>query len=132
MAVETEDHPLEYIDFEGVIPEGEYGGWPMIVWDTGTWAPMDDVEKSLKKWLVQVPPRRRKTQWRLDAGATEGQAGRSDGTEARTGCCSRSTTSRPNEETDILARAPGKREIRPAVSKSWCENTEAGGEDCAG
>ncbi|MGI6856052.1 DNA ligase D [Mesorhizobium sp. 1B3] len=48
LAVETEAHPLEYIDFEGVIPEGEYGGGPMIVWDTGTWAPMDDVEKSLR------------------------------------------------------------------------------------
>jgi bifunctional non-homologous end joining protein LigD len=48
LAVETEDHPLEYIDFEGVIPEGEYGGGPMIVWDTGTWAPMDDVAESLK------------------------------------------------------------------------------------
>src|SRR5438477_11218481 len=47
-AAETEDHPLDYIDFEGVIPEGEYGGGPMIVWDTGVWAPMDDVEKSLK------------------------------------------------------------------------------------
>lgn len=47
LAVETEDHPLEYIDFEGVIPEGEYGGGPMIVWDTGVWAPMDDIEKSL-------------------------------------------------------------------------------------
>ncbi|RWB51484.1 DNA ligase D [Mesorhizobium sp.] len=48
LAVETEDHPIEYIDFEGVIPEGEYGGGPMIVWDTGTWAPMEDVEKSLR------------------------------------------------------------------------------------
>ncbi|MFK0690766.1 DNA ligase D [Mesorhizobium sp. IMUNJ 23033] len=48
LAIETEDHPLEYIDFEGVIPEGEYGGGPMIVWDTGTWAPMDDVEKSFR------------------------------------------------------------------------------------
>lgn len=47
LAVETEDHPLEYIDYEGVIPEGEYGGGPMIVWDTGIWAPMDDVDKSL-------------------------------------------------------------------------------------
>ena len=47
LAVETEDHPLEYIDFEGVIPEGEYGGGPMIVWDAGVWAPMDDIDKSL-------------------------------------------------------------------------------------
>src|SRR5690606_22582586 len=47
-AVRTEDHPLEYADFEGVIPEGEYGGGPMIVWDRGVWAPMDDIEKSLK------------------------------------------------------------------------------------
>ncbi|MDQ2634700.1 MAG: DNA ligase D [Pseudomonadota bacterium] len=48
LAVETEDHPLEYVDFEGVIPKGEYGGGPMIVWDTGTWAPMDDIDKSLE------------------------------------------------------------------------------------
>jgi bifunctional non-homologous end joining protein LigD len=47
LAVETEDHPLEYIDFEGVIPKGEYGGGPMIVWDTGVWAPMEDVDRSL-------------------------------------------------------------------------------------
>lgn len=49
LAVQTEDHPLEYIDFEGVIPEGEYGGGPMIVWDTGVWAPMEDAETSLSK-----------------------------------------------------------------------------------
>ncbi len=47
-AVETEDHPLEYVDFEGLIPEGEYGGGPIIVWDEGVWAPMDDIEKSLR------------------------------------------------------------------------------------
>jgi bifunctional non-homologous end joining protein LigD len=43
-AFHVEDHPLDYFDFEGVIPAGEYGGGDVIVWDAGTWEPYDAEE----------------------------------------------------------------------------------------
>lgn len=49
LAVQTEDHPLDYTDFEGVIPQGQYGGGAMIVWDRGRWLPVEDPEAGLAK-----------------------------------------------------------------------------------
>ena len=89
LAVRTEDHPLKYLEFEGTIPKGEYGGGTMIVWDRGAWTPAYDPHKSLAKghlefelhgqrlhgrWhLVRMKPRpREKTEpWLLIKAADE-------------------------------------------------------------
>ena len=89
LSVHTEDHPMEYLTFEGVIPKGEYGGGTMIVWDQGRWLPEGDPRKAYAKghldfsldgqrlkgrWhLVRMRPRphEKKEQWLLIKGDDE-------------------------------------------------------------
>jgi bifunctional non-homologous end joining protein LigD len=81
LAVRTEDHPLSYGSFEGTIPEGEYGGGTVMLWDRGTWEPTFDPHAGLKKghlafvlhgerlkgaWdLVRMHGREKKENWLL-------------------------------------------------------------------
>ena len=66
LAMEVEDHPLDYGDFEGTIPKGEYGGGTVMLWDRGYWSPepgFEDVGRALKKGELKfvvggsAPPR---------------------------------------------------------------------------
>jgi len=54
LAVRVEDHPIEYKDFEGTIPKGEYGGGTVMLWDEGTWAPQSDFEKGLAEGSIKL------------------------------------------------------------------------------
>ncbi len=83
LAVHVEDHPLDYGDFEGVIPQGEYGGGTVMIWDRGVWLPEGDPAKGYEKghlafelqgeklrgrWhLIRTrpKPREKKEQWLL-------------------------------------------------------------------
>ena len=55
LAVEVEDHPIDYGTFEGVIPAGEYGGGTVQLWDRGTWAPQgDNPQRDLAKGQLKI------------------------------------------------------------------------------
>lgn len=49
LAVMVDDHPLEYGEFEGIIPQGHYGAGPVLIWDTGEFQSEEDPESALKK-----------------------------------------------------------------------------------
>lgn len=67
LAVHVEDHPLDYGSFEGTIPEGEYGGGTVMLWDEGTWEPIGDPHEGLKKGDLKftLHGKRMKGEWVL-------------------------------------------------------------------
>jgi bifunctional non-homologous end joining protein LigD len=67
LAVHVEDHPLEYGSFEGTIPEGQYGGGTVMLWDKGTWEPVGDPRSAYEKGRLTfvLHGKRLKGEWHL-------------------------------------------------------------------
>lgn len=99
LAVRTEDHPLDYADFEGIIPAGQYGGGTVVVWDRGTWTPEGDAREAMKKgrltftldgdklsgrWhLVRTKPQGKQEGWLLFKGRDDAASDKLDIVEKR-------------------------------------------------
>ena len=65
LAVEVEDHPLDYAKFHGTIPKDQYGAGEVYIWDKGTWQPEDDVHLGLKKGKLEFTLRGKKLKGRF-------------------------------------------------------------------
>jgi bifunctional non-homologous end joining protein LigD len=109
LAVRTEDHPLEYGEFEGVIPEGEYGGGPVVVWDRGAWVPLEDPAKGFRKGRLafRLEGVKLKGEWRLV------RSGKNDGDKEQWLLI---------KKTDRLAASPGE----PSIVESRPESVLTG------
>jgi bifunctional non-homologous end joining protein LigD len=67
LAVHVEDHPLDYGSFEGIIPQGQYGGGTVMLWDTGTWEPTGDPKRDFARGNLTfvLNGKRLKGRWHL-------------------------------------------------------------------
>jgi bifunctional non-homologous end joining protein LigD len=104
LAVQVEDHPLEYSEFEGIIPAGEYGGGTVMVWDHGTWEPEEDADRGLKsgKLKFKLHGEKLKGSWALvRMGGKAGEGGKNWLLIKH-----RDSAARPNAKSDFLARHP--------------------------
>ena len=104
MAVRTEDHPLSYADFEGKIPPGQYGAGDVIVWDRGTWTPLNDPAEGLAngKLMFELQGEKLAGAWELvRMKPRDGQR-----QEAWLLFKKRDSHARPHDEYDVITALP--------------------------
>ena len=127
LAVQVEDHPLAYANFEGTIPPGEYGGGTVMVWDQGTWEPDGDADKALKQGNLKFQLHGEKLQGGWVLVRMSGQAG--DNGKNWLLIKHRDDAARPQAKFDVLKKKPlsvlsGREmeEIAAAVDRVWSGN----------
>src|SRR5512143_2088260 len=105
LAMRVEDHPVEYGAFEGVIPKGEYGAGPVIVWDRGTWTPLADPHRGLAKGHLAFELHGEKLEGAWDLIRMHGRD-EGEGKEPWLLVKARDAHARHGPEADIVSRRP--------------------------
>ena len=129
LAVRTEDHPLDYADFEGVIPQGQYGGGAVVVWDRGHWEPEPgrDPHEMLKKGHIAFTLHGEKLGGKWHLVRTRGRGGDKN----ENWLLFKSRDDAANENLDITAAKPESvisgrtiEQIAAAPERVWQSNRE--------
>jgi len=123
LAVRTEDHPLDYADFEGVIPAGQYGGGTVVVWDRGSWQPEGDARAAIAKGKLTFALHGEKLRgrWHLVKTRNEGKA--------ENWLLFKGRDEAANDQLDVIAAKPASvlsgrtlDEIAAAPDRVWHSN----------
>ena len=115
MAVQVEDHPLAYADFEGTIPAKHYGAGTVIVWDRGTWSPVGDASTGLRDGHLKFDLRGEKLQGRWALVRMKPRAGERQ--PAWLLMKERDAAARPAGEFDVLTAAAGSVMLRTRATE---------------
>jgi bifunctional non-homologous end joining protein LigD len=131
LAMRTEDHPIDYGSFEGVIPEGEYGGGTVLLWDRGTWEPVGDARKGLTKGKLEFVLHGEKLGGRWTLVKIRGRQSR-DADKAWLLIKGRDDAARSSADYDVTAALPdsvaterGMDEIAHERDRVWHSNKPA-------
>ncbi len=123
LAVRTEDHPLDYVSFEGIIPAGQYGGGTVVVWDRGTWTAEGDARDGMKKGRLTFTLQGEKLHGRWHLVRTKPQA------KQEGWLLFKSRDAAANDTVDIVAERPESvltgrtvEQIAAAPERVWQSN----------
>jgi bifunctional non-homologous end joining protein LigD len=129
LAMQVEDHPIEYGEFEGVIPQGEYGGGTVLLWDRGEWEPVGDAHEGYRQGRLKFRLRGEKLRgaWMLVR-----TGGRSPERDERQWLLfkERDAEARPMDQGDILQEMPlsvrtGRDLEETATDRDWVWNSQS-------
>jgi bifunctional non-homologous end joining protein LigD len=102
LAVRTEDHPIEYGTFEGTIPKGQYGGGTVMLWDEGSWEPIEDPREGFKEGKLKFMVHGKRLQGGFALVRLRSDTGRKQGKENWLLIKEKDEFARPGEGGDLI------------------------------